>query len=121
MTVLGVLGALVVLFIAAVVAVRDEPLLADAPPDRRDLGLPAAGPVRAEHLEQVRFGMVVRGYRMAEVDAVLDRVAAELRERDERLAALEDEVGRGRDAAEAGEPRRGPACDRSASGGASPA
>ncbi len=45
--------------------------------------------VAADDLERVRFGMALRGYRMAEVDALLDRLAAELRERDARLAARE--------------------------------
>ena len=93
-TVLGVLGALVVLFVAASVAVRDEPLLAEVPPDRRDLDLPDDRALRSEDLEQVRFGMALRGYRMAEVDAVLERLGAELLERDERLARTEDEVER---------------------------
>lgn len=87
-TVLAVLGVLAVLFVAALVATRDGELLVDAPRDHADLDLPVQGPVRAADLDQVRFGMALRGYRMAEVDALLDRLAAELRERDDRLAAL---------------------------------
>jgi DivIVA domain-containing protein len=45
--------------------------------------------VRADDLERVRFGMALRGYRMAEVDELLDRVAVELRERDDRIRRLE--------------------------------
>ena len=93
-TVLGVIGVLVVLFAVAAVAVRDEALLADAPPDRADLDLPADGPVGAADLERVRFGLALRGYRMAQVDAVLDRLAGELLARDEQLAALSSEVDR---------------------------
>ena len=93
-TVLGVLGALVVLFIVAAVAVRDEPLLAEAPPDGREPELPTSRPLLADDLEAVRFDMVVRGYRMGQVDAVLDRVAAELRERDARLERAEAELAR---------------------------
>ncbi len=106
-TVLGVLGALVVLFVAAAVAVRDEPLLVEAPPDRRELDLPPSRPLRADDLDRVRFGMVVRGYRMSEVDAVLDRLQGELRQRDERLERLEAELSALRppaDAAPASEP-----------------
>jgi DivIVA domain-containing protein len=35
-------------------------------------------PVRAEDLRRVRFPLAFRGYRMAEVDALLDRLAAQL-------------------------------------------
>lgn len=50
-------------------------------------GLPA-GRVAPEAVAGLRFDQALRGYRMDQVDAVLDRLAAELRERDERLAAL---------------------------------
>ena len=88
-TVLAVLGVLAVLFVAALVATRDGEILVDAPRDRADLDLPADGPVGADDLERVRFGMALRGYRMDEVDALLDRLAAELRDRDARLAQLQ--------------------------------
>ncbi len=93
-TVLGVVGVLLVLFVVAAVALRDEAVLVDAPPDRADLALPDRGPVTAGDLARLRFGMAARGYRMAQVDAVLDRVAGELLERDEQLAALRGEVDR---------------------------
>ena len=86
-TLLAVLGIVAVLFLAAVVATRDDELLADAPPDAPDLGLPA-GPVHADDVRRVRFGLALRGYRMSEVDEVLERLAAELAERDARLAEL---------------------------------
>ena len=88
-TVLAVLGVLAVLFAAALVATRGAEPLAEAPPDAADPALPADRMVAADDLERVRFGMALRGYRMAEVDALLDRLAAELRERDARLAARE--------------------------------
>ncbi len=93
-TVLGVLGALVVLLAAAVVAVRDEPLLAEAPPDRPEPRLPDDRALQADDLEDVRFDVAVRGYRMAQVDAVLERAAGELRDRDARLERAEAEVAR---------------------------
>ena len=82
------------LFVTAVLVTRDEPLLADAPPDRADLALPDRA-MDADDVATVRFSMALRGYRMDEVDAVLARLAAELAERDRRLAELE---GRARDA-----------------------
>jgi DivIVA domain-containing protein len=87
-TVLGGLGVLAVLFAAAVVATRSDPLLADSPPDRPELVLPDA-PMTAQDVAAVRFSTALRGYRMDEVDAVLDRLAAELADREARLAALE--------------------------------
>ena len=85
---LVVLGVAAVLFVAAVVATQEGDVLADAPPDRPDVDLPA-GHLVAEDLRSVRFGMVFRGYRMSEVDEVLDRLGGELAARDERIADLE--------------------------------
>jgi DivIVA domain-containing protein len=79
LTVLAILGVLVVLFGAAVLATREGEVLRDAPPDAADLVLPA-GSLRAEDVRQVRFGLAFRGYRMSEVDALLDRVATQLGE-----------------------------------------
>lgn len=87
-TVLALLGVLAVLFAAAVLLTRDGPVLADAPPDAADVLLPE-GPVRPEDVAAVRFSLAPRGYRMSEVDEVLERLAAELADRDRRLARLE--------------------------------
>jgi len=46
--------------------------------DRPDAVVPADGPLRGEDLKAVRFSTVVRGYRASEVDALLDRLAAQL-------------------------------------------
>jgi DivIVA domain-containing protein len=85
---LVLLAVAAVLFVAAVVATQEGDVLVDAPPDRPDVDLPA-GHVVAEDLRSVRFGMVFRGYRMSEVDEVLERLGGELAERDERIADLE--------------------------------
>lgn len=87
LTLLAVLGVLVVLFIAAVVATRHDEVLIDVLPDAADLDLPA-GPVQAEDLATLRFSLAPRGYRMDQVDEVLDRLAAELADRDRRLAEM---------------------------------
>ena len=79
---------LAVLFGTAVLATRNDPLLVEAPPDRADLALPE-GPMTAADVAAVRFSLAPRGYRMHDVDAVLGRLAAELDERDRRIAALE--------------------------------
>jgi len=106
-TALAVLGVLAVVFVAALVATRDGELLVDAPRDRADHDLPLGAPVTPDDLDAVRFGMALRGYRMAEVDALLDRLSGELRERDVRLAELEAngaEPAHGPDSGEAAEP-----------------
>ena len=77
--------------VAAVVFGRGEelaPLAPDATPTR----LPSQG-VRGEDIRELRFPQAVRGYRMTEVDWVLDRLAEEIDrisgERDELAAELE--------------------------------
>jgi DivIVA domain-containing protein len=91
-TLLGLLGVLAVLFATAVLATRSDPLLAEASPDRPDLALPD-GTLGPDDVEQVRFSMAVRGYRMSEVDDVLSRLADELAQRDRRIAELEQAAG----------------------------
>lgn len=86
--VLYLLVVVLVLFVAAVVATHDSAGLAEAPADRADIGLPE-GVLQPEDLAEVRFGMVLRGYRMAEVDETLARVGAELAARDARIRELE--------------------------------
>ena len=63
--------------IALVAAGRGAPL-ADVYDDRPDATVPAEGPLRPEDLRRVRFSLAFRGYRMSEVDALLDRLASEL-------------------------------------------
>lgn len=54
------------------------PPSADEPP----LRLPEDGELTQEDLAQVQFRVVTRGYRMDEVDALLDRLRAQLPERE---------------------------------------
>ena len=46
------------------------------------------GPLRAEDIKALRFGIALRGYAMGQVDDVLDRLAAEIADRDARIAEL---------------------------------
>lgn len=87
LTVLAAIGVLLVIFVAAVVATREGHGLVDAPADAADVALPD-GPLQPEDVHAVRFAVTVRGYRMSEVDEVLERVARELADRDERIALL---------------------------------
>jgi DivIVA domain-containing protein len=80
----AVLGA-----IAWVAAGRGTPM-AESYSDRPDLALPPQVPLRKADVDGVRFSIGLRGYRMDEVDAVLDRLAGEIAARDvyiDRLTA----------------------------------
>lgn len=57
--------------------------------DRPDLALPSGSLLERTDVDQVRFSVGVRGYRMDEVDDVLDRLAAEIDLRERRIAELE--------------------------------
>lgn len=63
--------------------------LTDAPPDLLDEPLPPERPVGRAEVDALRLPVGVRGYRMDQVDDVLDRLGAELAERDARIAELE--------------------------------
>nr|WP_246299449.1 DivIVA domain-containing protein [Nocardioides panaciterrulae] len=63
--------------VAVVAAGRGTPM-AEVYDDRPDATVPAGGPLRAEDLRRVRFSVALRGYRMSEVDALLDRLASQL-------------------------------------------
>ena len=72
-----------VMGVTAVVATGRGRSMAEAYDDRPDARVPADGPLTAQDLEEVRFTTALRGYRMSEVDALLDRLARELRGRGE--------------------------------------
>ncbi|MFR9754601.1 DivIVA domain-containing protein [Streptomyces sp. TR06-5] len=77
--------------------------LADAPPDRLHEPLPASRAVSREDVDALRLPTGARGYRMQEVDDVLDRLAAELAERDARIAELESALTGARPSRTAGD------------------
>ena len=78
--------------IAVVAAGRGAPL-AEVYDDRPDALVPVGGPLRGEDLRRVRFSLAFRGYRMSEVDALLDRVAEQLDAARETGAPGENERG----------------------------
>ena len=84
--------AVAVMGVVAVVATGRGGQLEEVFDDRPDARVPADGPLRAEDLRRVRFSTAFRGYRMAEVDALLDRLTAE------REAAEPEPESRGDDA-----------------------
>lgn len=90
---------LVLVVVGLVVAVAAGSItggLGDPARSTPDPGLPA-GPLRAQDLEQVRFTPALRGYRMDQVDALLDRLR-------DQLAGAEEEARRARLAQLVGEP-----------------
>jgi DivIVA domain-containing protein len=62
----------------AVVASGRGGSMAEVFDDRPDAEVPSEGPLTPSDLRGVTFGTVFRGYRMSEVDALLDRLAAQL-------------------------------------------
>lgn len=78
----------------AVVAAGRGDSMADVYDDRPDAGIPTGRPITADDLRNLRLNTGVRGYRMDEVDALVDRLAAELLAReteDVRILARRDE------------------------------
>ena len=60
----------------------------DAVPDRPDVALPDDRQLAKADIDAARFTVGWRGYRMDEVDQVLDRLAAEIDYRDRLIAEL---------------------------------
>ncbi|MDQ3732606.1 MAG: DivIVA domain-containing protein [Actinomycetota bacterium] len=92
--ILGLLVISGVLFaIGAFVFGRGEEL-APAPRDSTPVVLPADRPPDAGDIEALRLSVVLRGYRMLEVDWVLDRLSEALTEKDRQIAALTNQLTR---------------------------
>jgi len=75
----GILIMLVVGVIAVVASGRGGSM-AEVYDDRPDSRVQADGPLTARDLRTVRFSTAFRGYRMSEVDTLLDRLSAELQQ-----------------------------------------
>ncbi|MBY8877012.1 DivIVA domain-containing protein [Actinacidiphila acidipaludis] len=85
--------ALVAVVAAVAMAVLgDGGALKDSEPERLDDRLPPDRPLVRSDIDAVRLPVAVRGYRMIDVDEVLDRLGAELAERDARIAELESSL-----------------------------
>jgi len=100
------LAALVVVVmggVAALAAGRGAPM-SDAYDDRPDALVPRDRALQGDDVRRVRFSLAFRGYRMSEVDALLERVAHRLDRLEER-----PEAPLPGDAAPTGEPAGEPA------------
>lgn len=78
----------------AVVAAGRGGSLPEVYADRPDVLVPE-GPLTGADLRGVRFTLALRGYRMAEVDALLARLADQLETPDDRDGSPDDSGGRG--------------------------
>lgn len=61
--------------------------------DRSPVELPADRPVSADDIRALRISVALRGYRMTEVDWLLEQFAGTLDERDREIAALRARLG----------------------------
>ena len=102
----AVVGALV--FLAGALLLGRGETQPPADPDRSPVELPEDRPVTADDVRGLRISVTARGYRMTEVDWLLEQLARALEERDARIAAL---------SAEPAEPARRPRGDAGAPGG----
>jgi len=90
---LFVVVALLVIGVGVMLAVgRLDGELPETVPDRAPLALPDDRQLGRADVDGVKFAVGMRGYRMDEVDDVLDRLAAEVSQRDARITDLEERL-----------------------------
>jgi DivIVA domain-containing protein len=87
LVVLAVIGGI------AVVAAGRGGSLSEPDPERATTGSLADDEVDRSHVDGLRFTLALRGYRMDEVDEVLDKLVDELDRRGERIRELEEQAG----------------------------
>ena len=88
---LGVVVAVGVVSLLVIVLPADH--LGAAPRDVVPSGLPARPEIRGEDVARVRLPVTLRGYRMVDTDAILDRLAFELERRDQEIDNLRQRAG----------------------------
>jgi DivIVA domain-containing protein len=86
--VVGVLVVSGVLFLGASVLLGRGETQPPAELDRSPVELPEDRPVDADDVRALRISVALRGYRMTEVDWLLEQFAETLDQRDEQIAAL---------------------------------
>jgi DivIVA domain-containing protein len=95
----AVVGALLFLGGSVLLGRGETQLPADL--DRSPVELPEDRPVTGEDVRALQISVAVRGYRMTEVDWLLEQLAQTIEERDEVIAALRAERDRPARAADA--------------------
>jgi DivIVA domain-containing protein len=84
---------MIVIAVGVMLAVgRLDGELPETVPGRAPLALPDDRQLGRADVDDVKFAVGMRGYRMDEVDDVLDRLAAEVSQRDARITDLEDRL-----------------------------
>ncbi|TKJ19015.1 DivIVA domain-containing protein [Blastococcus sp. CCUG 61487] len=84
----GVLVVAALLFLGASVLLGRGETRPAADPERSPVELPVGRAVTGDDVRALRMTVSLRGYRMSEVDWLLDQLARTLDERDGELAAL---------------------------------
>ncbi|WP_278313219.1 DivIVA domain-containing protein [Lolliginicoccus levis] len=92
--VLGIVGVAVLLFVLAALAFGRGEEVPPVPPGTTPTVLPRDGVTGAD-VRAVRFQQVLRGYKAAEVDWVLERLGQEIDELREQVRQLEGPARRG--------------------------
>ena len=90
--VVGVLVVGALLFLGASVLMGRGETQPPAELDRSPVELPDDRPVTADDVRALRISPVLRGYRMTEVDWLIDQFALVLEERDAEIAALTEQL-----------------------------
>jgi DivIVA domain-containing protein len=86
--VVGVLVVAALLFVGASVLMGRGETQPPAEPDRSPVELPDDRPVTGDDVRELRISVTARGYRMTEVDWLLEQFAEALDERDAEIASL---------------------------------
>ena len=81
-----------VLFLVAALLLGRGETQPPAEPDRSPVELPEDRRVTSDDVRALRIAVTVRGYRMVEVDWLLDQLSQTLDERDAEIAALRAEL-----------------------------
>ncbi len=87
--VVGVLVVGALLFLGASLLLGRGETQPPAEPDRSPVALPGDRPVTADDVRALQLSVTARGYRMSEVDWLIDQFALVLEERDAEIAALQ--------------------------------
>ena len=96
--VLGVLVVAVLLFLGASVLMGRGETQPPAELDRSPVELPDDRPVTGDDVRGLRISVAARGYRMTEVDWLLEQFADALDERDAEIASLRARLAEQQDA-----------------------